>query len=72
MDLLRLMLAGFFPDSMTTQCSGILPDGTRCTTRRLHLSRNGLCPECQQRQDENDFAEKGGGRNWLGRKKKKE
>lgn len=65
MPILELMLVGIFPESMTKRCAGILPDGTACEERRLHLSRDGLCPSCQQRQDEKNFGESGSGKGWL-------
>lgn len=61
MELLRLMLAGIFPDSMTKQCEGILADGTRCQVRRLNLNRDGLCPSCAQEAAMNNFDTKNPG-----------
>jgi hypothetical protein len=61
MELLRLALVGIFPDSMTKQCGGMLPDGTRCEVRRLNLNRDGLCPTCAQREAQNTFDKKNPG-----------
>lgn len=70
--LLKLALVGVFPDGMASQCQGILSNGERCEERRLHLSKDGLCPSCQQARNEQEFVNKGSGRYWLSSRNEKD